>query len=178
MKINKTHIEGVQVIELFTHKDERGQFVKTFHKQDFQDSGIDFQIRESFYSISALNVIRGMHFHHPPRQHAKIIFCPYGRILDVALDLRKESPTYGQSVSLELSAENNRALYIPEGLAHGFKSLEEGACTYYLVSGEYSPAQDDGILYSSFDFNWGLGTPVLSERDLHFAAFKDFKSPF
>ena len=119
-----------------------------------------------------------MHFQTPPHQHSKIVFCPQGAILDVIIDLRRNSPTYGRYYAYELSAENHRAYYIPEGFAHGFKSLTDDAITYYLVSSEHSQANDTGILYNSFGFDWQLENPVISARDLSFITIEDFDSPF
>jgi dTDP-4-dehydrorhamnose 3,5-epimerase/CDP-3, 6-dideoxy-D-glycero-D-glycero-4-hexulose-5-epimerase len=106
------------------------------------------------------------------------VFCPLGAILDVIIDLRKNSPTYGQYFAQELSAANHLAYYIPEGFAHGFKALTEGAITYYLVSSEYSQPHDTGIIYNSFGFDWQLQSPIISPRDLSFPTLNDFDSPF
>ena len=119
-----------------------------------------------------------MHFQLPPFDHSKIVFCPVGAILDVMVDLRKNSPTYRQYFAHELSAANHEALYIPEGFAHGFKSLTEGDMTYYLVSSEYSQKHDTGIRFDSIGFDWELKEPVLSARDLSFIGLGDFESPF
>ena len=167
-----------KVLDLPAFPDNRGLFVKTFHDTTLQQQGIEFQLKESYFSVSAKDVIRGMHFQTPPHQHAKIVFCPYGAILDVIVDLRKGSETYGRWQAQELSAENHKAFYIPEGFAHGFKSLTEGAITYYLVSSEYSKDHDTGILYNSIGFDWDVKDPVISARDLSFAGVADFNSPF
>jgi dTDP-4-dehydrorhamnose 3,5-epimerase len=119
-----------------------------------------------------------MHFQVPPHHHSKIVFCPQGAILDVIVDLRKSSPTYGHYHAEELSADNHKAYYIPEGFAHGFRSLTDDAITYYLVSTEYSQEHDTGIRYDSIGFDWGVDKPVVSDRDLSFASFKEFSSPF
>jgi dTDP-4-dehydrorhamnose 3,5-epimerase len=178
MRVEETKIPEVKIIHQFRHDDERGAFVKPFHKSDFLNHGIDFELKESFYSTSLKNVIRGMHFHAPPKQHAKIVFCTAGCILDVALDLRKEAPTYGQYVTQELCFENNQALYIPEGFAHGFISLTESSTAFYLVSGEYNAQADAGVRYDSFGFDWPTDGPILSPRDLSFETLENFKSPF
>jgi dTDP-4-dehydrorhamnose 3,5-epimerase len=178
MKLESTNIEGIQIIHQFRVDDQRGSFVKTFHQNDFQKLGIDFQMRESFYSISHKNAIRGMHFHHPPHAHSKIVFCTDGAILDVVLDLRKSSKTYGKFFAQELSHENNCALFIPVGFAHGFVTLSESATTFYFVSGEYEQASDAGILFSSFGFDWNTPNPIMSTRDLNFVSLENFNSPF
>jgi dTDP-4-dehydrorhamnose 3,5-epimerase len=142
------------------------------------EQGIQFELRESFYSISKKDVIRGLHFHKPPFDHAKIVFCSKGAILDVALDLRTDSATYGQHVMQELSAENHLAMYIPRGFAHGFLSLEEESQTFYFVDGVYDAASDTGILYRDAGINWPVENPILSERDLSFPSIHQFQSPF
>jgi dTDP-4-dehydrorhamnose 3,5-epimerase len=176
--MTETILNGAQVLTHPAFTDDRGLFVKTFHDTTLQRSGIHFTLKESYFSISKKDVIRGMHFQLPPHQHAKIVFCPVGAILDVIVDLRKGSPTFGRYATQELSAENHTAFYIPEGFAHGFKALTEGAMTYYLVSSEYSQQYDTGILYNSFGFDWNVATPVLSARDLSFGSIEAFDSPF
>lgn len=178
MKIEQTHIEAVKIIHQFRAEDHRGVFVKTFHQSSLQLAGIDFEMKESFYSVSHKDVIRGMHFHHLPYEHDKIVFCTQGSILDVALDLRKDANTYGKYVSTELSAENNKALFIPKGFAHGFITLSDDATTFYFVSGEYNQQADDGIRFDSFGFDWGVNNPIVSTRDLAFQTLSEFNSPF
>ena len=160
-----------------TH-DARGSFVKTFHDSTLASEGIDFTLQESYFSFSKKDVIRGMHFQLPPHHHSKIVFCPVGAILDVVVDLRKDSPTYGRYFAHELSAKNNRAFYIPKGFAHGFKSLTEDAMTYYLVSSEYNRHHDTGVRYDSIGFDWEVKDPILSERDLSFQRLDEFESGF
>lgn len=173
MSINKP-----QVINLPAFTDFRGLFVKTFHETTLKEQGISFDLKESYFSISNKDVIRGMHFQLPPHQHAKIVFCPQGAILDVILDLRQDSAAFGKYMMQVLSADNHKAFYIPEGFAHGFKALTADAMTYYLVSSEYSKDHDAGIRYDSFDFDWEVSKPILSERDRSFPALTDFNSPF
>lgn len=167
-----------KLLRLPAFPDDRGLFVKTFHHSCLQAAGIDFQLKESYFSFSKKNVIRGMHFQLPPHQHSKIVYCPVGAILDVILDLRKDSPSFGKYHSEVLSEDNHLAFFIPEGFAHGFKALTEGAMTYYLVSSGYDKASDTGIRWDSFGLDWALESPILSLRDKSFEALKDFKSPF
>jgi dTDP-4-dehydrorhamnose 3,5-epimerase len=171
-------LDQLQVLTLPHFTDLRGSFTKVFHENTLQAAGIDFTLRESYFSVSGKDVIRGMHFQIPPAQHAKIVFCPVGEILDVVLDLRKQSPTYGQHFSQVLSADNHLALYIPKGCAHGFRALTEGAMTFYLVSSVHSPEHDLGIRWDGFGFDWGLEKPVMSERDQAFPEWTSFNSPF
>lgn len=178
MKIQETKIPGALLITLPAHPDERGLFVKTFHESSLHEAGIVFPLAESYFSVSRKGVVRGMHFQRPPHAHAKIVFCPVGAIRDVVLDLRKESETFGQHFSQELSAENHNALYIPPGCAHGFEALTEGAMTYYLVSTEYNRDHDTGVRWDSFGMAWGIEAPILSARDAGFVGLGEFRSPF
>lgn len=170
--------EGAFLIDLPAFGDNRGSFIKVFQHHFFEQEGISFQLQESYFSLSGKDVIRGMHFQLPPHDHAKIVCCPSGAILDVIVDLRKQSPTYGQHYATELSAANHRAYYIPSGFAHGFKALTEQAMTCYLVSSEHSKEHDTGIRFDSFGLDWDCPQPVLSERDLSFSPLADFDSPF
>lgn len=178
MEINDIPLTGAKILRLPTFVDERGLFVKSFHDTNFKQAGIDFALKESYFSLSAKNVIRGMHFQLPPHQHSKIVFCPKGAILDVIVDLRKDSATYGQWYAEELSEKNHLACFVPEGCAHGFKALTDDAMTYYFVSSEYNKETDTGIRWDGFGFDWNCPSPVLSVRDSLFAALKDFDSPF
>jgi dTDP-4-dehydrorhamnose 3,5-epimerase len=177
-QFNQTPLKDAYLINMQASLDARGDFIKTFHGSTFLQNGIDFVLKESYFSHSKTDVIRGMHFQLPPHDHSKIVFCPEGAILDVIVDLRKDSATYGQYYAHELSSVNHLAYYIPHGFAHGFKALADNSITYYLVSSEYSKDHDTGILYNSFGFDWGVGKPIISARDLSFPALVDFKSPF
>jgi dTDP-4-dehydrorhamnose 3,5-epimerase len=178
MRIENTVIEGVFVINNFNASDDRGLFVKTFNKEVFENNNISFSIRESYFSISQKDVIRGMHFQMPPHDHEKLVYVPKGAILDVIVDLRKESTTYLQHISLELTASNFKSIFIPKGCAHGFKSLQEDSFTVYNVATEYNPLFDNGINYDSFDFDWQIEKPIISKRDLDFLKLHEFNSPF
>lgn len=175
---NPLPLSGAYLITLPAFEDNRGLFIKTFQESFFKQEQIGFRLEESYFSLSEKDVIRGMHFQLPPHQHAKIVCCPAGSILDVIVDLRKTSATYGQHYAAELSAANHQAYYIPEGFAHGFKALTDNAMTYYLVTTEYSKEQDTGIRYDSFGFDWECPSPVISERDRSFQGLADFDSPF
>ncbi len=174
----KSILNGAFVITLPAFYDDRGSFIKSFHTSTLEEQGVNFELKESYFSLSKKDVIRGMHFQTPPHHHAKVVFCPQGAILDVIVDLRKDSKTYGQYYAQELTAENHKAYYIPKGFAHGFKSLTDDALTYYLVSSEYTKEHDTGILYNSFDFDWEVENPIMSERDLSFPKLEDWNSVF
>lgn len=168
MNIETTALEGVYIINNFVAHDDRGTFVKTFNKQSFASNDLNFEIRESYFSISQKDVIRGMHFQLPPSDHEKLVYVPLGSILDVVVDLRKKSPTYKKFISVELSAENRKSIYIPKGLAHGFKSLEDNTITVYNVATEYDSKSDQGIRFDSFGFDWQTNKVIMSARDKEF----------
>lgn len=174
MTIEKTKLEGVYIINNFKAIDDRGLFVKTFNKKQFQEDKINFEIRESYYSISNKNVIRGMHFQSPPYDHEKLVYVPKGSILDVVLDLRKNSKTYKQHISINLSENNKKSIFIPKGLAHGFKSLEDGTITLYNVSSEYNTDSDKGVKFDSFGFDWNSEDVVISKRDKEFESLNSY----
>jgi len=179
MKFHPTEIPGVDIIELNLMKDERGSFVKTFNEDVFNKAkGISLNWRESFYSISKNNVIRGMHFQVPPYDNTKIVYAVSGKIRDVVLDIRKSSPAFGKHISIELSDETARAVYIPSGCAHGFSSLTDNAIVVYMQTSVYSADHDKGILWNSFGMDWGVKDPVLSPRDRTFPTFEMFDTPF
>lgn len=178
MKVIKTDIQGVYIIEQNQKKDFRGSFVKMFQKTFFQEKGLEYNFTESYYTKSKEDVIRGMHFQIPPHDHAKLVTVITGTIIDVILDLRKFSPTYKKFISVELSRENRKSIYIPKGCAHGFGVLSETAITFYMVTSEYKPDCDDGIKFDSFGFDWIIENPIISERDKNLNNFSDFKSPF
>ncbi len=171
-------LPGVHLLQPKVFIDTRGDFVKTFHVGAFAELGIDFKPVEEFFSTSRKGVLRGMHFQLPPHDHAKLVYCIRGRVLDVLLDLRKASPTFGQFASAELSRENHHQFYIPSGIAHGFLSLEDDSVMVYKTTTVHAPTHDAGIRWDSFGFDWGIAAPLISPRDLAFAALTEFGSPF
>ncbi|MFC4701026.1 dTDP-4-dehydrorhamnose 3,5-epimerase [Glaciecola siphonariae] len=171
MQINESVINGVFEIENKMFQDHRGLFVKTFHEETFEKNGLSTNFKESFYSVSAKNVIRGMHFQKPPHDHAKLVYVTSGEILDVVLDIRKDSATYGRSISFRLSSENGRSVYIEKGCAHGFLTLSNSATVVYSTSTVHSAEADSGVLWNSFNFDWGIQNPIISGRDEVFPSF-------
>lgn len=164
-------------------RDERGLFIKPFHAGLFAELGLETDFKEDFYSVSKKGVLRGFHFQTPPEQHSKLVYCSRGSILDVVVDLRVGSNSYGECSSLELSESNGKALFIPEGMAHAFLALSDEATVHYKVSTVHAPAFDSGLLWSSVGFDWssylsGRSQPIVSPRDAGFQALKDFTSPF
>lgn len=178
MKIEKTKIEGVYIIEPDIFIDERGTFVKPFNKNVFKKEGLVTNFEENFYSISRKNVIRGMHFQKPPKAMAKLVYVSSGAILDIVLDIRKNSPTYGQHINIEISDKNHLAVYIPAGCAHGFLSLEDDSCTVYLQETVRSVEDELGINIKSLGLDLGAINLIISERDKKLPYLKDFDSPF
>jgi dTDP-4-dehydrorhamnose 3,5-epimerase len=173
-----TTIQGCFELKINVHADARGSFLKTFHLDTFRHLGLRTDWAEEFYSVSRKGVLRGMHYQKPPFQHAKLVYCLSGKVLDVVLDLRRESPTYGQTQSFLLSSGDGTAVYMPEGVAHGFYSLEDGSGLYYKVTSMHSPEHDAGISWDSFGFPWPSQDPILSERDKGFPSFREIVPVF
>jgi dTDP-4-dehydrorhamnose 3,5-epimerase len=180
MTFEKTLLKDVFIINNFNVNDERGTFVKTFNKNVFNELNLNFEIRESYFSISKCKVIRGMHFQLPPHDHEKLVYVTQGAILDVVIDLRRNSNTYSKFISVELSDQNKKSIFIPRGFAHGFKSLLDDTITVYNVATEYNSIADSGIRYDSFGFDWEVENPIISKRDLSFAGINNFlkNNPF
>lgn len=173
-----TDFEGLKIIETNHFQDERGLFHKFFSKEDFSSLGLDTDFKESYYSINKKNVIRGMHFQIPPADHTKLVYVTSGKIIDICLDIRKNSKTYGKYFSVELSGDVSKAIYIPKGFAHGFVSLKDNTCVHYLQTSCYAKECDCGIRYDSFGYDWNVKEPIISERDLQHPSFNEFNSPF
>ncbi|QZT36141.1 dTDP-4-dehydrorhamnose 3,5-epimerase [Halosquirtibacter xylanolyticus] len=179
MKIINTTLEGVYIIENFHALDSRGEFVKTFNSKTFEENNLNTVWNESYFSISKKDTIRGMHFQLPPHDHYKLVNVQAGSILDVVVDLRKSSSTYGKYDFFELNDRNKRSIYIPKGFAHGFLALEDNTISTYNVSTGYNPESDCGIKYNSIGFEWNhIEDPIISDRDLNFVTLDMFKSPF
>lgn len=182
MNITKTAIEGVVIIEPKLFNDSRGYFFESYNKKAFDEEVANVDFVQDNESCSTRGVMRGLHFQLPPYTQAKLVRCVEGRVLDVALDLRKESPTYGQHVSVELSAENHRQFFIPEGFAHGFAVLSERAVFQYKCNNFYAPGHEGGIsiLDDTLGIDWQIKPEeaILSDKDTKHPLFADFKSPF
>ena len=159
-------------------EDRRGVFVKTFHVDAFRELGLPTVFAEAYFSVSHRNVLRGLHFQTPPMDHEKIVYCTEGEVLDAVVDLRRSSPTYGQHIVIPLRASEGTMLYIPRGMAHGFLTLSDEAVMMYKVTSVYAPACDAGIRWDTAGIDWGVSSPLLSERDQGFVSLADFSSPF
>lgn len=182
MEVIKTGIEGVVIIEPRVFEDPRGYFFESYSQKEF-----DSKVRPAVFvqdneSCSSYGVMRGLHFQAPPFSQSKLVRCVRGRVLDVAVDIRRGSPTYGRHVAVELSAENHRQLFIPRGFAHGFSVLSETAVFQYKCDNPYAPSSEGGIsiLDNSLGIDWQIpaGKAVLSEKDGHHPLFAEFDSPF
>ena len=178
MKIISTKIPGCFELLPELHKDLRGVFVKTFHAPTFNEFGLKTSFEEQYYSTSYKNIIRGLHFQMPPYDHAKLIYCTDGEVMDVALDLRVGSPFYGKYISINLNSKKGNMIYIPSGVAHGFCTLENTSTLVYNTTTIYNPNQDNGIRWDTANISWPIKDPHLSDRDLQLQDFKNFKSPF
>ena len=176
MKITKTKIEGVVIIEPQVFGDHRGWFSETYSKIKFQELGIDYNFVQDNQSMSAQKgTLRGLHFQNNPKAQTKLIRCTKGAILDVAVDIRKGSPTYKQWVGVELTAENHKQLLIPKGFAHGFVTLTNDVEVQYKVDEYYAPECDRSIRFDDPELgvDWGIAEPILSEKDLKAPLLKD-----
>jgi len=182
MKFIKTIIPDVYIIEPSVFGDDRGYFLESFNLKSFEENVYPIKFVQDNESKSSKGVLRGLHFQKPPFNQAKLVRCIEGRVMDVAVDIRKGSPTYGKHVAVELSGDNKRQLFVPRGFAHGFSVLSESAVFAYKVDNTYAPESDSGIRYDDQELNidWCL-TPEeiqLSVKDESLSFFKDLDSPF
>ena len=177
MKFETLEIKGCFLIKPTITRDERGFFIKPFVASEFQAKSLKTNFVEYYYSRSKRKVIRGMHIQSPPHDYSKLVSCISGVVIDVLLDLRKNSD-YGRYLSIELSMKNGHTLYIPQGVAHGFMVKSRSATMIYNVTSEYKPDKDIGIKWDSFGFDWSIQDPIISERDRSFATFQRFITPF
>lgn len=182
MKITKTYIEGPLIIEPKVFDDARGYFFESYSKKVFDEEVASVEFVQDNESCSTYGVIRGLHFQRPPFCQAKLVRCVKGKVLDVAVDIRKGSPTYGQHVSVELSEDNHRQFFIPHGFAHGFSVLSDVAVFQYKCDNYYHPEADGGIyiLDSSLGIDWRIDSTnaILSDKDKRHTLLSEFESPF
>lgn len=182
MEVIKTAIDGVVIIEPKVFKDARGYFFESFSQREFEEKVRKINFVQDNESMSGYGVMRGLHFQCPPFAQSKLVRCVKGKVLDVAVDIRKGSPTYGQHVAVELSEDNHRQFFVPRGFAHGFAVLSEIAVFQYKCDNFYAPQADGGIsiMDDSLGIDWMISTEdvVLSENDTKHAILKNFDSPF
>lgn len=182
MKVIETKLTGVVLIEPSVFGDHRGWFSETYNKKSFEEIGLKYDFIQDNQSFSARKgTLRGLHYQLYPKGQTKLVRCTRGSIFDVAVDIRKNSPTYGQWIGYELSAENKKQLLVPKGFAHGFMTLVEDTEVQYKVDTLYAPEYDRSIAYNDIeiDIKWPLDiTPVLSEKDLNAPAFSEADNNF
>lgn len=183
MKVLKTAIEGLLIIEPTVFGDSRGYFFESYNKQRFKDeTGLDIDFVQDNESMSSYGVMRGLHFQRPPFTQSKLVRCVRGKVLDVAVDIRKGSPTYGQHVAVELTEDNHRQFFVPRGFAHGFAVLSETAVFQYKCDNFYAPQDDGGINIKDetlgIDWQIPMDRAILSDKDLKHPNLADFDSPF
>ena len=182
MEVIKTAIEGVYVIEPKVFGDARGYFFESFSEREFKEKVGDIHFVQDNESMSKFGVMRGLHFQRPPYAQSKLVRCVKGEVMDVAVDIRKGSPTYGQHVAVRLTEENHRQFFIPQGFAHGFAVLSESAVFQYKCDNFYHPESDGGIsiLDDSLGIDWGLKMEeaLLSEKDTKHPKLAEFDTPF
>ena len=183
MNIIKTDIEGVLIIEPRVFGDARGYFFESFNQREFKEqTGVDIHFVQDNESCSSRGVVRGLHFQLPPYAQSKLVRVVEGTVLDVAVDIRKWSPTYGKHVSVELSAENKRQFFMPKGFAHGFAVLSERAVFQYKCDEYYHPEAEGAIAWddTTLAIDWKIDKEqvLLSEKDRRHPMFKDFITPF
>jgi len=175
VKFNPTPLAGAYLIDIERHDDERGFLARTFCRDEFAAHGLRASFVQCNVSFNARKgTLRGMHFQAKPHEEAKLLCCTRGAIYDVIVDLRRQSPTFRKWASFELTSDNHSLLYVPEGLAHGFQSLEDNTDVFYLMSEMYQPALDRGVRWNdpAFAIRWPLADPIVSTRD---AGYPDFE---
>ncbi len=182
MNIITTPLEGLLVIEPQVFRDARGYFVETYNRQRYLDAGIEAEFVQDNQSCSSYGVVRGLHFQRPPYTQAKLVCCTQGKVLDVAVDLRHDSKTFGQWYAVELSGENHRQFFIPRGFAHGFSVLSDTATFTYKCDNLYHPEADGGVLLSDPELNIDWRIPeserILSEKDKKHPLFRELPPIF
>lgn len=182
MEVIQTNIKGVVIIEPRLFKDDRGYFFESYSERDFNKQVGEVHFVQDNESKSSYGVMRGLHFQRPPFTQSKLVRCVKGAVLDVAVDIRKGSPTYGQHVAVELTEDNHRQFFIPRGFAHGFAVLSPEAIFQYKCDNFYHPEADGGIsiLDTSLGIDWRIPTEhaILSEKDTKHPLLKDFDTPF
>jgi len=171
MNVMPSEFNDLYVLEYSSFKDNRGEFVKTIHKEAFIENKLVWNFAESFYSVSHKNVFRGIHFQYPPNDHEKLVYVVKGAIIDIVLDLRFDSNTFGKFFTIELSDKNRKGIYIGNGFGHGFLSLEEDTVVEYHTSTIQSKECEGGVKWDSFGFEMPIENFIISQRDDTFPPF-------
>jgi dTDP-4-dehydrorhamnose 3,5-epimerase len=178
MKINRLEIEGLLLIECDVFADDRGYFIELFNKKQFDGLQLPSDFAQDNLSVSKKNVIRGLHFQEEPHAQGKLVRVIRGAALDVAVDIRKNSPTFGRYEALMLTESNNHVLWIPPGFAHGFATLDDNTVFHYKCTTLYNKASEAGIRYDDdqLAIKWNVTNPVVSDKDLGLMSFSDYKN--
>ncbi len=180
MQIISTNFEGLFIIQPKCFQDERGYFFESYNENDFKKNGLDVKFVQDNQSLSHKGVLRGLHFQNPPYAQGKLVRVIKGAVLDVVVDIRKKSKTFGKHFSLELNEQNKTMLYIPEGFAHGFLTLEDNTIFFYKCTNFYNKASENCILWNDkyLNINWGISNPLISEKDSLAKPFSEQNSLF
>ncbi len=181
MQIETTPIEGLLIIKPKVFFDPRGYFFENYNQKTFEEAGLgNLYFVQDNQSLSQAGILRGLHFQAPPHQQGKLVRVIKGAALDVVVDVRKNSPTYGQHYKLELTEENFLMFWIPPGFAHGFLTLKDDTIFCYKCTGLYNKESEMGILWNDPQLNidWGITDPILSDKDKENSSFQNFNSPF
>ncbi len=176
--INHADFPEIKIIDNFYSFDIRGGFIKIYNEDEFKSLGIDAITRETYYSISKRDTIRGIHFQIPPYEHDKIVHVIRGSVMDVIVDLRRSSPNYKKYITIQLKGNKPKSIYIPKGFGHGFQCLEDDTIMLYNVSSVYNAECDAGVRWDTIGLNWQVEDPIISDRDLMFPGLDEFDSPF
>lgn len=180
MEVIKTHLEGLFIIQPKIFNDNRGYFFESYNREVLTKFILQPQFVQDNQSLSHKNALRGMHFQNPPHAQIKLVQVITGAVLDVVIDIRKKSPTYGQHFKIELNEINKTQLWIPEGFAHGFLTLQDNTVFQYKCSGYYNKASEDALMWNDPDLNivWGVTEPIMSAKDLIAKSFNSLNSLF
>lgn len=180
MEVLTTFIEGLLVLKPKVFMDERGYFFESYNQNVLKAAGIDHVFLQDNESLSSKGVLRGLHFQKPPHAQGKLVRVVKGKVLDVAVDIRKNSATYGKYFSIELSGENKWMFWIPPGFAHGFVTLENDTVFSYKCTDLYHKESEGGLIWNDPELNiqWGVNDPIVSEKDKLGMLLNEFKSPF
>ena len=180
MEIIKTPLEGLLVIKPRIFGDDRGYFFESWSKKSFTEVGLDLDFMQDNQSLSSKGVLRGLHFQNPPYAQGKLVRVIKGAVLDISVDIRKDSPTYGQYFPMELSEENKIVVWVPPGFAHGFVTLEDSTIFTYKCTEVYNKESEGALLWNDKDLNinWQVNDPLVSKKDLVAGNFKNFVSKF
>tara|TARA_R110002049_G_scaffold3502_11_gene26266 strand:+ start:6333 stop:6875 length:543 start_codon:yes stop_codon:yes gene_type:complete len=180
MKIITTPIKDLIIIEPNVFKDDRGYFFESYNEKTLNNLGFNKKFIQDNISRSSKGVLRGLHFQKTPFSQGKLVQVLKGAVLDIAVDIRINSPTYGQHFAAELNDQNNRLFFIPEGFAHGFLTLEDDTIFSYKCTNLYHKESEGGLMWNdpTLGINWGIEKPILSKKDLDYIAFENFKTPF